>query len=78
MRVDFKCGLCEKVEEVNYALKDGPPKEVVCPQCGSTMNRVFGKTAVDIPEYFGDQDFNALTTHMRNAPLPSGRKHAVY
>lgn len=77
-RADFFCDECNVTIEVEYALKDGPPKEVICEGCGKPMRRLFGSTAVHIPEWFGDQSHNAISKHMENAPRPTGRDKALY
>jgi len=77
MKVDFKCPTCESVQEVVFPIAAGPPKEVLC-TCGKHMTRIYGKPTVQIPDYFVDQDFNALRSHMANAPRPSGKTQLYY
>lgn len=77
-RVDFFCDECNVTIEIEYTLKEGPPKHVPCPGCGKAMRRLFGSTAVHIPEWFGDHNHNTISNHMKNAPLPSGRDKALY
>lgn len=77
MRADYICDVCGTVIEIEYALKDGPPKEVLCPKDGEKMRRVY-TAAIHIPEWFGDHNHNTVTKHMENAPRPSGRTKALY
>lgn len=78
MRADYICDTCETVVEIEYALKDGPPDEVLCPEDGEKMRRLYNSTAVHIPEWFGDHNHNAISKHMENAPRPTGRDKALY
>ncbi len=77
MRVDFKCAECEEVKNISFPVEEGPPKEVLCEK-GHQMKRVMKKQAVHVPDYFGEHDFNAMVSHMKNAPRPSGKAKLVY
>jgi hypothetical protein len=77
-RADFFCDGCNVTIEVEYSLKEGPPKQVPCPGCEKPMKRLFGSTAVHIPEWFGDHNHNAISKRMENAPRPTGRDKTLY
>jgi len=77
MRVDFTCEECNQTKTVSYAIQDGPPKEVLCDH-DHKMKRVMKKPSVHVPDYFADNDFTAMVTHMKNAPRPSGRQKLVF
>lgn len=78
MRADFICDECNTIVEVTYAIADGPPGEVLCPNDGAKMRRVYGSTAIHIPEWFGDHTHNTISKHMEHAPRPSGRDKTLY
>lgn len=42
MIYNFECECGAEFETVNIPIKDGPPKEVVCINCGEKMSQVFG------------------------------------
>lgn len=76
-RADFKCESCGKVEEIEWALADGPPDYVECSECGGEMKRVFA-AAIHIPEWFGDHTHTVISEHMKHADRPTGKQRTLY
>lgn len=53
MKYEFKH--CDKYIEVDYPIKEGPPKHVACPECGENMKRVYNAP----PVKYNTQGFHA-------------------
>ena len=77
MHVDYKCEKCEDILNVEYSIKEGPPKEVVCPKCGAHMNRVW-QVAVHIPEGFSDDLTTTIAQRMAHGARPTGKSKIIY
>ena len=80
MRVDFKCKECGTVEEITYAIEDGPPKEVECSECNSPMKRSWGgrnKPSTQVDEWFADETHNTIANKMATS-RPSGKDKNLY
>ena len=71
MHADYRCE-CARFIEVTFSIKDGPPKDVKCDVCGKSMQRIW-KTAIHIPEDFGDDLTTTISQRMQHAARPTGK-----
>ena len=71
----FHCDKCNHDEEISAPMRDGPPKEAKCPECGGDMHRVWKTTSVVIPDHMraGDDLHTTICSRMKHASRPTGK-----
>lgn len=76
MTSDYSCPKCNKVFEIKYSIKDGPPSEVLCPECKHVMERIWAAN-IQVPEWFGDEFTSVVSERMKHS-RPTGRGKLIY
>jgi hypothetical protein len=76
MKATYKCEEGH-VKAVTFGIKEGAPEDVICDECNAPMKRVFTNINVEVPEWFGDDEFTDIKSRM-NESLLTGQDHLVY
>ena len=77
---EFSCPQCKENVDILSGMEEDR-SNVRCPICGGPLIRVFGNTAIVIPEYFRSTDTNmspAEIGNRLNKSRPSGKRRSVY
>lgn len=79
MHILYTCPSCKNTTDIIMSItsSDARPEHRICEICGSQMNRQW-KTAIHIPEDFGDDLSTTISQKMRHAPRPTGKGKINY
>ena len=72
----FLCDNCELVKEESASIQDGPPKEVICPECFAPMYQEFGGNFVLKGDGWAGKDLKKTDYCIRQAAEEDEQKQS--